>query len=51
MSTGAHRQPRPDWRTDAKWRFVDLVTWPWQARQLKRAGFVRKGWKHWEYPG
>lgn len=42
---------RLDWRVHLKWVIVDLVAWPWQARQLRKAGFVRTGWRKWDYPG
>lgn len=29
-------------------RTLIQVTWPWYARKLKRAGFVRTGWMTWE---
>lgn len=40
----------PYWRL-TWWRLIALVTWPAQARQLKRGGFVRTGWRKWEWPG
>lgn len=32
------------------WRVWGWVTWPWAIRELKRAGFVRTGWRRWETP-
>jgi len=32
----------------ACWRIWSYVTWPWQVRQLKQAGFRRTGWMTWE---
>lgn len=30
------------------WRTWGWVTWPYQARQLHKAGFRRVGWRRWE---
>lgn len=46
----ATRLPLP-WYVHVRWRVADTVTWPWQARQLRKAGFVRTGWRRWIYPG
>lgn len=49
-SSGCPRPPDPavPWWLLAVWRFWGLVTWPAQARQLKREGFRRTGWRTWE---
>ena len=46
------KQPLPEpaiprW-VQAAWRTYDLITWPWQARQFKRAGFRHTGWMTWK---
>jgi hypothetical protein len=33
------------------WWLWELAAWPWTVRELKRAGFVRTGWRTWEVPG
>jgi hypothetical protein len=48
--------PSPDGRIprmlDWAWYvWGEWVTWPWQVHQLRKAGFVRTGWRTWEYPG
>lgn len=47
---GKERPPEPavPWWVLAAWRAWAVVTWPAQARQLKRAGFRRTGWMTWE---
>lgn len=41
----------PLW-TLAWWKvWAALTWWPWQVRVLRKAGFVRTGWRTWEYPG
>ena len=30
------------------WRAWFFIRWPYDAHLLKKAGFVRRGWKHWE---
>ncbi len=37
--------------TRLRWRLRDYLTWPWDIRKLKRAGFRRVGWMTWEYDG
>jgi hypothetical protein len=44
-------EPLVPWWTLAWWRLQAWVTWPWQVRVLRKAGFVRTGWRTWEYPG
>lgn len=46
--------PEPDvlpWYTRMAWRiWAEWITYPWQARQLRKAGFRRTGWRQWELP-
>jgi hypothetical protein len=30
------------------WSAWFWLRWPYDAHLLKKAGFMRKGWKHWE---
>lgn len=39
---------RLPWPVRTAWYLRELVTWPSTARQLKRAGFRRTGWRTWE---
>ena len=34
--------------TRLRWWAWSYLSWPWQVRQLKRAGFRRTGWMTWE---
>lgn len=44
-------EPLVPWYQLAWWRLWQTVTWwPWQVRVLRKAGFVRTGWRTWEYP-
>ena len=42
--------PEPDirLRTRAGWWLWSHLTWPWEVRKLKAAGFRRVGWMTWE---
>ncbi len=43
--------PPVSWFTVLSWRiWARLTWWPWQVRELKRAGFRRTGWCKWEAP-
>jgi hypothetical protein len=44
---GARMYPLPQYLMLRAWSWL---TWPWQARQLKRAGLIRTGWRTWETP-
>lgn len=33
------------------WAWVNITYWPWQVRDMKRAGLVRTGWRDWTWPG
>ena len=45
-------KPLPDehvpWWLRTLWCIEVWVSWPWQVRQMKRAGFRRTGWMTWE---
>ncbi len=44
-------RPLMPWHIRLAWRiWGNLTWWPWQVRQLKRAGFRRTGWRQWESP-
>ena len=36
------------WPVLIAWRLWGWLSWPWQVRQLKAAGFRRVGWMTWE---
>jgi hypothetical protein len=47
--------PKPDpgdrmvsWPALIAWRVWAWLSWPWQVRQMKAAGFRRIGWMTWE---
>ena len=40
--------PLHPWWYLAIWDAWTWISWPWQARQLKRAGFRHAGWMTWE---
>lgn len=46
-SSGCPAPPEPGRLAVAYWAVRAWVTWPWQARQLKAAGFTRLGWMTW----
>jgi hypothetical protein len=41
-------EPVIHWPTRLGWTLWSYLTWPWQVRQLKAAGFRRVGWMTWE---
>jgi hypothetical protein len=47
-SSGCPLPPALPWWIRGSWRVWVFVTWPAQARQLRRAGFRRTGWMTWE---
>lgn len=40
----------PECRTPRWWLLWLWLRWPYDVRQLKKAGFRRTGWKSWETP-
>jgi hypothetical protein len=40
----------PKCRTPRWWLVWIWLRWPYDAHQLRKAGFRRVGWKHWETP-
>ena len=44
-------EPPVPWWVRAVWRVQTAAVWPFEARKLKREGFRRVGWRHWEYDG
>jgi hypothetical protein len=51
MAKPVPAEPRVPWPVVLAWYVWGYLTWPWQARQLKREGFIRTGWMRWEHPG
>lgn len=49
-SSGCPPQPQPPRYERVYWVIRSWVTWPWQVRQLKAAGFTRLGWMTWGDP-
>jgi hypothetical protein len=56
-ANGYHVHPKPEpetftvpWWMRAWWTLWANVTWPWEARKLKREGWHRTGWRTWESP-
>jgi hypothetical protein len=41
-------EPVIHWPTRLGWTLWSYLSWPWQVRQLKAAGFRRVGWMTWE---
>jgi hypothetical protein len=54
LVSGKPMPPAPPplpWWSRAIWGAWSWITWPLDARKLKRAGFRRTGWRKWETPG